>query len=59
VDPRGTVEWITFAKRYPVDTEQEHMMHYIQTLNAGSRYDKLTLIAAHEILVQTAVMAHA
>jgi hypothetical protein len=35
------------------------MMHYIQTLNAGSRYDKLTLIAAHEILVQTAVMAHA
>ena len=42
-----TVARITFAKRYPVDIGQEHMMDYIQTLNAGSLYDKLTLIPAH------------
>jgi len=37
-----TVERVNFADRYPVDIGQEYMMDYIQTLNAGSLYDKLT-----------------
>ncbi len=37
-----TVKKITFADRFPVDIGQGHMMEYIQTLNAGSIYDKLT-----------------
>lgn len=39
-----TVERVNFAERYPVDVGQEYMMEYIQTLNAGSLYDKLTAI---------------
>ncbi len=35
------VERVSFADRYPVDIGQEFMMDYIQTLNAGSLYDKL------------------
>jgi hypothetical protein len=46
-DARGwtrdeTVERVNFSQRYPVDVGQEYMMSYIQTLNAGSIYDKLT-----------------
>lgn len=41
-----TVERVNFAERYPVDIGQEYMMEYIQTLNAGSLYDKLTAKAA-------------
>lgn len=36
-----TVARVSFADRYPVDIGQEFMMEYIQTLNAGSLYDKL------------------
>lgn len=36
-----TVARVGFADRYPVDVGQEYMMEYIQTLNAGSLYDKL------------------
>lgn len=39
-----TVARISFADRFPVDVGQEHMMSYIQTLNAGSLYDKLTAL---------------
>lgn len=41
-----TVERINFADRFPVDIGQEHMMEYVQTLNAGSLWDKLTAPAA-------------
>ena len=37
-----TVERVSFADRYPVDIGQGYMMDYIQSLNAGSLYDKLT-----------------
>jgi cyclase len=37
-----TVARVHFTDRYPVDIGQEYMMEYIQTLNAGSLYDKLT-----------------
>jgi cyclase len=40
-----TVEKVNFADRYPVDIGQEYMMNHIQTLNAGSLYDKLTSVA--------------
>ncbi len=40
-----TVARVSFADRCPVDVGQGHMMQYIQTLNAGSLWDKLT--AAH------------
>lgn len=36
-----TVARVSFADRYPVDLGQEFMMDYIQTMNAGSLYDKL------------------
>jgi len=39
-----TIERVNFADRAPVDIGQGHMMPYIQTLNAGSLYDKLTAI---------------
>ncbi len=37
-----TVERVSFADRYPVDVGQGFMMNHIQTLNAGSLWDKLT-----------------
>ena len=37
-----TVARVNFAERCPVDIGQGYMMNYIQTLNAGSLYDKLT-----------------
>jgi len=37
-----TVARVNFADRYPVDIGQGYMMDHIQTLNAGSLYDKLT-----------------
>ena len=37
-----TVERVHFTERYPVDIGQGHMMQHIQTLNAGSLWDKLT-----------------
>lgn len=37
-----TIERVNFSDRYPVDIGQEYMMDYIQTLNAGSLWDKLT-----------------
>jgi cyclase len=40
-----TVERVNFADRYPVDIGQEYMMDYIQSLNAGSLYDKLSATA--------------
>jgi cyclase len=40
-----TIERVSFADRWPVDIGQEHMMTYIQTLNAGSLWDKLTVVA--------------
>ena len=36
------VQRISFADRFPVDIGQGNMMGYIQTLNVGSLYDKLT-----------------
>ena len=38
-----TVARVDFRERFgPVDVGQGYMMDYIQTLNAGSLYDKLT-----------------
>ena len=37
-----TVAKVNFAERYPVDVGQGYMMEHIQTLNAGSIWDKLT-----------------
>jgi cyclase len=37
-----TVAKVNFAERYPVDVGQGYMMNHIQTLNAGSIWDKLT-----------------
>ncbi len=37
-----TVRRVSFADRWPVDVGQGHMMGYIQTLNAGSLWDKMT-----------------
>lgn len=37
-----TVERVNFAERYPVDVGQGYMMQHIQTLNAGSLWDKIT-----------------
>jgi cyclase len=37
-----TIERVSFADRYPVDIGQGYMMDHIQTLNAGSLWDKLT-----------------
>jgi cyclase len=36
------VKRVSFAERFPVDIGQGYMMNYIQTLNVGSLYDKLT-----------------
>ncbi|TRW46686.1 MBL fold metallo-hydrolase [Georgenia yuyongxinii] len=40
-----TVARVNFAERYPVDIGQGYMMEYIQTLNAGSLYDKFTAVS--------------
>jgi cyclase len=37
-----TMARVSFADRLPVDIGQGYMMDYIQTLNAGSLWDKLT-----------------
>ena len=37
-----TGQRINFADRYPVDIGQGYMMDHIQTLNAGSLWDKIT-----------------
>jgi cyclase len=37
-----TIARVNFAERYPVDIGQGHMMNHIQTLNAGSLWDKIT-----------------
>lgn len=37
-----TIQRVNFADRYPVDIGQGYMMNHIQTLNAGSLWDKLT-----------------
>ena len=37
-----TIERVNFAERYPVDIGQGYMMDHIQTLNAGSLWDKIT-----------------
>lgn len=37
-----TVARVNFADRYPVDIGQGYMMSHIQTLNAGSLWDKIT-----------------
>jgi cyclase len=39
-----TVARVSFADRWPVDIGQGYMMDYIQTLNAGSLWDKLTAV---------------
>jgi len=47
---RGDRARVNFADRCPVDIGQGYMMDYIQTLNAGSLWDKLTAVppsAAH------------
>lgn len=36
-----TVAKVNFTSRYPVDIGQGYMMNHIQTLNAGSLYDKM------------------
>ncbi|MGD0019343.1 MAG: MBL fold metallo-hydrolase [Candidatus Limnocylindrales bacterium] len=41
-----TVARVNFADRWPVDIGQGYMMDYIQTLNAGSLWDKLTATPA-------------
>jgi len=47
-----TIARVTFADRCPVDVGQGHMMQYIQTLNAGSLWDKL--ITAHSVAERAA-----
>ncbi len=37
-----TVARVNFEERYPVDIGQGYMMNHIQTLNAGSLWDKIT-----------------
>lgn len=37
-----TIARVNFAERYPVDIGQAYMMDHIQTLNAGSLWDKIT-----------------
>lgn len=37
-----TVERVHFTERYPVDVGQGYMMGHIQSLNAGSLWDKIT-----------------
>lgn len=37
-----TVERVHFTDRYPVDVGQDYMMGHIQSLNAGSLWDKIT-----------------
>lgn len=37
-----TIERVSFADQFPVDVGQAHMMDFIQRLNAGSLWDKLT-----------------
>lgn len=44
-----TIARVSFADRFPVDVGQEYMMDYIQSLNAGSLYDKLSAIPAKVI----------
>jgi cyclase len=39
-----TIERVSFRDRLPVDIGQGYMMDYIQTLNAGSLWDKLTAV---------------
>lgn len=39
-----TIAKVNFAERYPVDVGQGYMMDHIQTLNAGSLYDKLSVV---------------
>ena len=39
-----TMARVTFRDRLPVDVGQGYMMEYIQTLNAGSLWDKLTAV---------------
>ena len=41
-----TIARVSFADRLPVDVGQGYMMDYIQTLNAGSLWDKLTAVPA-------------
>jgi cyclase len=41
-----TVERVCFRDRDPVDVGQGYMMDYIQTLNAGSLWDRLTAVPA-------------
>jgi len=41
-----TIARVNFADRFPVDIGQGYMMEHIQTLNAGSLYDKLTAVPA-------------
>ncbi|HEY6057712.1 MAG TPA: hypothetical protein VIV06_06750, partial [Candidatus Limnocylindrales bacterium] len=41
-----TVARVNFRDRYPVDIGQGYMMDHIQTLNAGSLWDKLTAVQA-------------
>jgi len=41
-----TIARVSFAERLPVDIGQGYMMDYIQTLNAGSLWDKLTAVPA-------------
>ena len=40
-----TIARVNFADRYPVDIGQEYMMDHIQTLNAASLWDKLSVLA--------------
>jgi cyclase len=49
-----TVAKVSFAERCPVDVGQGHMMQYIQTLNAGSLWDKFTgaPAAAKEVAIR-------
>ncbi len=39
-----TIARVRFDERYPVDVGQGYMMDHIQTLNAGSLWDKLTAL---------------
>ena len=48
-----TMARVSFADRYPVDVGQGYMMSYIQTLNAGSLWDKLTAVSRATQLVAT------
>lgn len=54
-----TIARVNFADRYPVDIGQEYMMDHIQTLNAASLWDKLSVLTEGGAMTAGAPAGHA